>query len=64
MADAVRYVAIPPTGWWAWAKATDYIPRTVHEEEAKPVDTGLLDANGTKLYRVQDKPPVGFVRHR
>lgn len=65
MADTngVRYVTQPATSNWWEAKATDYLTRTVHEEEAKPIDGGLLDASGAKLYKVQDKQPVGFVRH-
>lgn len=60
-----RYVAMPNAGeWWDMARATDYLARTVHEDEPKPVDTGLLDANGVKLYRVEDRQPVGFIRHK
>lgn len=34
--------------------------RTVHERE--PVDTGLLDADGKRIYRVTS--PIGFVELR
>lgn len=34
---------------------------TVFEKDIKPVDTGLLDETGTKLYRVEDREPIGFV---
>lgn len=33
---------------------------TVYEAEAKPVDTGLLNAHGVKLYRVEERNPIGF----
>lgn len=62
----MRYVTlrgVPATSWWD-TNAVDYLPRTVHEEDRKPIDTGLLDANGTKLYRVEDREPIGFIRPR
>jgi hypothetical protein len=34
----------------------------VYEPERLPVDTGLLDANGVRLWRVDDRPPIGFGR--
>ncbi len=34
---------------------------TVYEAEDAPVETGLVDATGTKLYRVKDKVRVGYV---
>ena len=61
-----RYTAIanpPSASWWGPAKATDYLPRTVYETESKPVDTGLLDPNGVKLYRIEKIEPIGFVSH-
>ena len=33
---------------------------TVHEGDAEPEDTGLLDASGTKLFRVRDREPIGY----
>ena len=59
-----RYIAKPATAdgdWWD-AKATDYLAKTVHVAEDSPRPTGLLDARGNKLFAVDDKPPVGFVR--
>ena len=32
----------------------------VVESESAPIKTGLLDANGTPLYRIQDRVPLGF----
>ena len=54
----MRYVSArtrPRSGW------DDEHPmleaKTVHEPE--PIDTGLLDADGNRIYRVMS--PVGFV---
>lgn len=33
---------------------------TVFDREQQPQETGLLDANGTKLFRVEDREPIGF----
>lgn len=55
-----RYVAMPTVGWWE-ADAKNYLARTIHEEERQPRDTGLLDANGVKLYAVDDRRRIGFV---
>jgi hypothetical protein len=33
---------------------------TVFEEEKKPVNTGLVDANGIPLFRVPEVNPIGF----
>lgn len=37
---------------------------TVHAAHDEPVDTGLLDAAGTPLYRMPDERVIGFVRER
>jgi len=59
----VRYVAVPAVAEWYEARATDYLARTVHEAEAeKPSKTGLLDASGTPLYRVEVMDQIGFIR--
>jgi hypothetical protein len=34
---------------------------TVYEPSEEPIDTGLFDATGTKLYRVRDRVKMGFV---
>jgi hypothetical protein len=48
---AVDYVYIPP------------VHITVFEPECdfQGVDSGLLDANGNKLYRYKKKKPLGFL---
>jgi hypothetical protein len=38
----------------------DHLTCTVHEAEQEPIDTGLLDAHGTKIFRIPSKNPVGF----
>lgn len=32
----------------------------VFTEDAQPVDTGIVEAAGIKIYRVPDKNPIGF----
>lgn len=60
-----RYIAdgAPVAGWWE-ADAKNSLARTVHEQEPQRVDTGLLNADGVRLYRVADTQPIGFVVHR
>jgi len=51
----MRYVTRPRA---SWDEDKPHIEgKTVHERE--PVDTGLLDANGTPIWRVMS--PIGFV---
>jgi hypothetical protein len=35
---------------------------TVLVDEDRPVDTGLLDANGVRLYRVSERVKVGYIK--
>jgi len=37
---------------------------TVHEQQVEPIHTGLLDAQGVPLYRIQERHPLGFQPHR
>lgn len=55
----VRKSEIFAREWWE-ADACASLARTIHEDEAKPVNTGLLCADGTPLYRVPKKNPIGF----
>jgi hypothetical protein len=59
-----RYVAIaqrPRAQWDIWEKpATVTTSMTVYEADDKPEDTGLLDYNGTPLYRVRDRTKMGY----
>lgn len=59
----MKYIAIPQrpkSGDWE-----DQPPvvqaTTVYEADDQPVDTGLVDMNGTRLYRVADKIKMGFL---
>lgn len=59
-----RYVPLAraPRAWQSeggdyWAERPTI---AVWETERAPVDTGLLDASGTRLYRVNDPEPIGF----
>lgn len=36
----------------------------VIEQDHAPVDTGLLDASGNKLFRVEERRPIGFAVDR
>jgi hypothetical protein len=44
--------------WWPGERCS----LTVHEPEGKPQDTGLLNADGTPIYRVNTRAPIGFMR--
>lgn len=33
---------------------------TVYEDDSGPVDTGLLNADGTKIVRQRGRDPIGF----
>jgi hypothetical protein len=57
----VRYVVRPA----AWTVETDYpvMERpniTVYEPVDDPIDTGILNASGQKLYRIVEREPIGF----
>ena len=39
----------------------DYLARTVMEQEPECVDTGLMDKNGTPIYRQSLMGPIGYV---
>lgn len=60
-----RYVTAAPAPtareWWE-TNAADHLARTVYEPESPSRDTGLVDARGAKLYRVEVRDPIGFRR--
>lgn len=35
-------------------------PLTVYEEAQEPIDTGIIDATGTKIFRRAERMPIGF----
>lgn len=51
---------VPATAGW-WPNASDYLARTVMEQDKQPVKIGLLDASGVPLYRVPDQVKFGFI---
>ena len=56
-----RYVALarrPKAGDWDDDQVV-VTSITVHESDHSPVETGLLDAHGTPLYRVNERPKMG-----
>jgi len=60
-----RYIALPKAPKAAWDDdplVADVTTRTVILEDDGPVKTGLLDANGTPLYRMPNRIPIGFVK--
>lgn len=60
----VRYVPMPKAPARAWTSMEiDYGDRptmTVYEDAREPQDTGLLDAAGVRLFRVNEPEPIGF----
>ena len=44
-----------------WYEPT-HLTISVSEAEDKPIDTGLFDENGEKLYRVSDRTRIGFIQ--
>lgn len=57
------YTTQPTAAWWDEHRGTHVLARTVHEAEpATPKFTGLLAADGTKIFRVEAPRPIGFVR--
>lgn len=63
---SVKYVTAPHAEWiWATVKGVDFLAKVVTEPEpAPPRKTGLLDASGTPIYRLEVHNPIGFVRFK
>jgi hypothetical protein len=56
-----RYVAIIPRPTSCDGdECALIVGTTVYEADREPTKTGLLDATGTPLFRVEDKAPFGF----
>lgn len=56
-----RYIALPIPSKSNWADDAPLIrDLTVYDTEDTPEATGLLDASGTKLYRVRERIKMGF----
>lgn len=58
-----RYVALtPPKGSEDWETQPPIAAaNTVYEPDDAPIETGLLDATGTKLYRIRDRLKMGYL---
>lgn len=60
----IRYIAIarpPRADWIEEDRSPLLVGREVVVADDEPVKTGLLDHNGTPLYRTGDKVKIGFV---
>lgn len=57
----MRYVTLPRADWDDDPRLDEVTTRTVIVDD-EPVKTGLLDRNGTPLYRVRDRLRLGFHR--
>lgn len=58
----MRYISVPNAQWELWDRpATVQSTMTVYEQEDKPTDTGLVDATGTRLYRISERIKIGYV---
>ena len=59
----MKYVAMnrPKSEDWYWDEPV-VKANTVYEQEDGPELTGLYDASGTPIYRLSDKPKMGFCR--
>ena len=60
--DRMKYVAMhtPPKSWGWGENGTARPTDIVIEADPTPVHTGLLDANGVPIYRVQERGRLGF----
>ncbi len=56
-------LATPPRAWVSNTHTPETLPTvTVHVENPAPRATGLVTAQGTPIYRVTERAPVGFCR--
>lgn len=64
---SARYVTLrdPPKSWASNQEFPQSLPScVVHEQDLAPVDTGLVDVSGTRLYRITDRQPIGYRNQR
>ena len=54
-----KYVAIRPRAYEDSLYEAE-MTITVHEQPVEPIHTGLLDAQGVPLHRIQERHPLGF----
>lgn len=43
------------------ANGADCLAKTVITQDDGPIDTGLLDKDGVRLYRVEERHQIGFI---
>jgi hypothetical protein len=56
-----RYVTAWPGQWWAPDNLARPTMTVVEREPAAPIDTGILAADGRKIWAVIERDPIGFV---
>lgn len=49
-----------PFAYEDWDSGGERQTISIYEDDTTPEKTGLLDVNGTPLYRVRDRVPFGF----
>lgn len=54
----------PVADWWDEAGGSHHLPRTVHEVERSPIDTGIVDVHGNRILRFDQPEPIGFVHFK
>ncbi len=60
----MRYIALkqPPKATWQEDRpVTVDSSMTIYEADDTPLDTGLLNADGTRLYKVPDQKKIGYL---
>jgi hypothetical protein len=57
-----RYIRQPSAMWVSNEEWTsdERVTISVSECDAEPTDTGLLDADGVRLFRVAGREPMGY----
>lgn len=57
-----RYFSAPVVGYEYWDQPNPRTTVTIYEEDrSAPVKTGLLDASGHPIVRMDSADPIGFV---
>ena len=54
-----QYIVRPRADWSD--DAPTITGQIIVQEDDSPIDTGLLDAQGAKIFRVRDKLPIGYI---
>ena len=60
-----KYITKKPKADDEWLVDEPFIPElTVEEQDNQPQATGLFDKRGNELFKVQDRPMMGFIHAR